>query len=215
MGSTLLNSLLSPDIIQSTIQILQTNNPMITKQDKSTLKLIQGALQKLTVFAVSGHAKPILSLNGLNAVIDTFENFKGVYRNKNELNADGIVGCFRMMTEMCSHRDEIEAQLRQQILSSNVISSIVNFVSNNPKDTRTVIEAVRLLNELASFVDIENIVESDVIEAVRCEMDSRTHGLSNAQTKTHTRTYTLKPTTIDRYLHHFDSPKMPSFVRNA
>ena len=208
MGSTLLNSLLSPDIIQSTIQILQTNAPMITKQEKSTLKLIRGALQKLTVFAVSGHAKPILSLNGLNAVIDTFENFKGVYRNKNELNADGIVGCFRMMTEMCSHRDEIEAQLRQQILSSNVIPSIVNFVSNNPKDTRTVIEAVRLLNELASFIDIENIVESDVIEAVRCEMDSRTHELSNVR-------HTHKQINLDRYLHHFDSPKMPSFARNA
>lgn len=173
MGSTLLNSLLSPDLIKSTIEILQTNAPMIKNQDQSTLKLIRGALQKLTVFAVSGHAKSILSLDGLNAVIDTFAKSKEVYRNKKELNTDCIVGCFRMMKDMCSNRDEIEAELRQQILSSDVIASIVNFVSNNPKDTRPVIEAVRLLNEIASFVDIESIVESDVIEAVR--LCSSTH----------------------------------------
>lgn len=161
-----MNSLLSQDLIKKTIQILETNAYMIPDQDKSTLKLIQGALMKLTVFASSGHAKPILSLGGLKAVIDTFEKFKGVYRNKNELNADGIVGCFRTMKEVCANRGEIEAQLRQQLISSNVIGSIVNFISNNPKDTRTVIEAVRLLNEISSFVNIDTIVDSDVIEAV-------------------------------------------------
>ena len=47
-----------------------------------------------------------------------------------------------------------------------MIPSIVNFVSNNPKDIAPSSKPYDF-NELASFIDIENIVESDVIEAVR------------------------------------------------